>query len=495
MNKSFKKAVAAISVTAMLTASYAMPVYAATQVKVTGNPVMIRSNAGLKNTVVSKAHKGDTFAYVGEKKDTSGKVWYNIKYSGDKTGWIISTFSKKTEDTAVNPVKDYEGTYQCDRAVLTVKATGKNDADITVEWASSAFENTVWTFSSSFDTSTYRINYSDGVKTNYIYDENGNVKSKKVVYNDGMGRVQFHKDKQTLVWRDEKEQQNGEMTFTKVSTPDYDKAQTITGKQVEITASPVNVRANAGTNYKKIGTTSKGKKYNCLASKKDAKGVVWYQIQYTSKTKGWVTSKLSKLVSKSEETVISGKQVEITGSPVNVRANAGTNYKKIGSTSKGKKYACLASKKDAKGVVWYQIQYTSKTKGWVTSTYSKLVDKEETPVNPATIYEGTYQNGPATLTIRISDDNKAEITIELASSPTEVTKWVMSDVFVSDNLRINYTNAVRTDYVYDELGNLISQTVAYKDGFGRIQFYDFKSLAWQDERENADGQIIFTKIK
>ena len=270
--------------TAMLAAGFALPVSAATQVEVTGNPVMIRADAGLKNTVVSKAHKGDKYDYVGQKKDSTGRVWYNIKYSGNKTGWITSQFAKKTEDSAANPVKDYEGTYQYGRASLTVKATGKDSADITVEWANSASENTVWTFSGSFDTDTYRINYSKGVKTDYTYDSKGNVSSKKVVYKDGMGRVQFH-SKTELVWRDEKELEKGEMTFTKVGATTPDNEQTVSGKKVQITATPVNVRSGASTNYKKIGKTSKGKTYTCLASKKDSSGKVWYQIQFTSQTK------------------------------------------------------------------------------------------------------------------------------------------------------------------------------------------------------------------
>ncbi len=90
MNKSIKRTIAAVSMTAMLAAGFALPVSAATQVEVTGNPVMIRADAGLKNTVVSKAHKGDKYVYVGQKKDSTGRVWYNIKYSGNKTGWITS---------------------------------------------------------------------------------------------------------------------------------------------------------------------------------------------------------------------------------------------------------------------------------------------------------------------------------------------------------------------------------------------------------------------
>ena len=184
MNKSFKKTIAAVSMTAMLAAGFALPVSAAAQVEVTGNPVMIRADAGLKNTVVSKAHKGDRYVYVGQKKDSTGRVWYNIKYSGNKIGWITSQFAKKTDDSAAEP---------------TVTAA----------------------------------------------------------------------------------------------------------KQVQITATPVNVRAGAGTNYKKLGKTSKGKTYTCLASKKDSSGRVWYQIQYTSKTKGWVSSQFAKEANLTDKQAIS----------------------------------------------------------------------------------------------------------------------------------------------------------------------------------------------
>ena len=387
MNKSIKRTIAAVSMTAMLAAGFALPVSAATQVEVTGNPVMIRADAGLKNTVVSKAHKGDKYVYVGQKKDSTGRVWYNIKYSGNKTGWITSQFAKKTETSAANPVKAYEGTYQCDRATITVKASGKSDAKITVKWGSSAWENSVWEMSGMFDSSVYRVDYGNGVRTDYVYNDNGSVSSKKVAYKNSTGRVQF-KDTKTLVWRDENEQDNGEMTFTKISDTATQPEQPVaTAKQVQITGNPVNVRAGAGTNYKKLGKTSKGKTYTYLASKKDSSGRVWYQIQYTSKTKGWVMGSLAKLVGGNQQPAVTDKQVQITATPVNVRSGAGTNYKKLGKTSKGKTYAYLASKKDSSGRVWYQIQYTSQTKGWVMGSLAKLENKTSD-----TFMKGIFEN-------------------------------------------------------------------------------------------------------
>ena len=451
--------------TAMLAAVFAMPASAATQVEVTGNPVMIRADAGLKNTVVSKAHKGDRYAYVGQKKDSTGRVWYNIKYSGNKTGWITSQFARKTETAAeqpattkqvqitatpvnvrsgagtnykklgkttkgktyaylaskkdssgrvwyqiqytaktkgwvmgslsklvgetatANPVKAYEGTYQCDRATITVKASGKSDAKMTVTWGSSAWENSVWEMSGMFDSSVYRVDYGNGIRTDYAYNDNGSVSSKRVAYKNSTGRIQFN-DTKTLVWRDENEPEHGEMTFTKISSTVTEPEQPASAaKKVQITASPVNVRSGAGTNYKKLGKTSKGKTYTYLASKKDSSGRVWYQIQYTSKTKGWVMGSLAKLVGGNQQPAVTDKQVQITATPVNVRSGAGTNYKKLGKTSKGKTYAYLASKKDSSGRVWYQIQYTSQTKGWVMGSLAKLENKTSD-----TFMKGIFEN-------------------------------------------------------------------------------------------------------
>ena len=390
MNKSIKKTIAAISMTAMLAAVFAMPASAATQVEVTGNPVMIRADAGLKNTVVSKAHKGDRYAYVGQKKDSTGRVWYNIKYSGNKTGWITSQFARKTETAAeqpattkqvqitatpvnvrsgagtnykklgkttkgktyaylaskkdssgrvwyqiqytaktkgwvmgslsklvgetatANPVKAYEGTYQCDRATITVKASGKSDAKMTVTWGSSAWENSVWEMSGMFDSSVYRVDYGNGIRTDYAYNDNGSVSSKRVAYKNSTGRIQFN-DTKTLVWRDENEPEHGEMTFTKISSTVTEPEQPASAaKKVQITASPVNVRSGAGTNYKKLGKTSKGKTYAYLASKKDSSGRVWYQIQYTSNTKGWVMGSLAKLVNGETDTFMKSIFEDIT---------------------------------------------------------------------------------------------------------------------------------------------------------------------------------------
>ena len=277
-----------------------------------------------------------------------------------------------------------------------------------------------------------------------------------------------------------------------VDTTAPDNEQTVSGKKVQITATPVNVRSGAGTNYKKIGKTSKGKAYTCLASKKDSSGKVWYQIQFTSKTKGWVTGQFAKLTADSQQPAVTARQVQITATPVNVRSGVGTNYKKLGSTSKGKKYTYLASKKDSSGKVWYQIQYTSKTKGWVMGKFAKLVEISAT--NPVTAYEGNYQSGRATITVKAIGKSDAKFTVTWGSSAWENSVWEFSGTFDTSVFRINYADGVRTDYVYDDDGNVTSKKVAYKNSGGRIQFIDTNTLIWRDEDEQENGEITFTRI-
>ncbi len=101
-----------------------------------------------------------------------------------------------------NPVMNYVGDYECDRCSITIEADGDTDAKITVHWGSSATEATVWTMSGRFDPDTKRINYSDSTKT--VMNFEGEEEKDTVVYENGVGRIQFLDDGK-LEWQDEQE--------------------------------------------------------------------------------------------------------------------------------------------------------------------------------------------------------------------------------------------------------------------------------------------------
>ena len=158
----------------------------------------------------------------------------------------------------------------------------------------------------------------------------------------------------------------------------------IDGKYVQASGD-VNIRSNAGTAYKKLGTMPSGASGTCLGlAAKDSRGVVWYKVKYNGVT-GWVSSRLTKVTGSSSSGSgstadgsysVSGKYVKVVGGSVNIRSNAGTAYKSLGTMPSGAYGTCLGlAAKDSRGVVWYKVKYNGIT-GWVSSRYSKLTDSK-----------------------------------------------------------------------------------------------------------------------
>ncbi|MBR0208987.1 MAG: hypothetical protein IJQ43_08830 [Oscillospiraceae bacterium] len=90
-----------------------------------------------------------------------------------------------------NPVMNFIGDYQCDRARAHVECLGDDAAHITIDWGSSAWEHAHWEITGPLDTETLSISYSGCVKTIVVYDDNGELKSEDVEYEDGSGTVTF----------------------------------------------------------------------------------------------------------------------------------------------------------------------------------------------------------------------------------------------------------------------------------------------------------------
>ena len=226
-------------------------------------------------------------------------------------------------------------------------------------------------------------------------------------------------------------------------------APVVSTQTVIITGKTVNVRSGPGTDFSCIGKASKGKSFAYLSSKKNKNGKLWYKLQFTSAKTGWVSASLSKLVGNqtttattaAESTTVTAtspltttshfygseritsktdpsgttttttkaatkKTVVIKGNPVNVRSGAGANYKKLGSTSRGKKYKLLGTKKDSKGKTWYKIQFTSSKTGWVISTLA-YIEGEKTSSTPkktdGKVAYLTFDDGLSVNTIKILD--------------------------------------------------------------------------------------------
>ena len=138
------------------------------------------------------------------------------------------------------------------------------------------------------------------------------------------------------------------------------KAEAATSYTVTITGNGVNIRTGAGTNYRKLANVSKGSKYDWLADGKDSSGRVWYKIQLSASSTGWVTSQYSKKNAVEAPDII----VKVTGNNVNIRTGAGTKYSKIACVARNLTFNYLSSAKDSNGTVWYKIQYSTSKTGW-----------------------------------------------------------------------------------------------------------------------------------
>ena len=111
-----------------------------------------------------------------------------------------------------NPVMNFVGEYQCDRAHATVECWGFDEAFITIVWGSSAWEQTRWIIVGKLDTDTLAISYSGASKAELVYDEAGEIKSDESVYDDGTGTIAFHDDG-TFTWHEDQSETGEDMVF------------------------------------------------------------------------------------------------------------------------------------------------------------------------------------------------------------------------------------------------------------------------------------------
>lgn len=138
----------------------------------------------------------------------------------DETG--ISPTSEETEETpeagstgfavevpqedGQNPVMNFVGPYGWARASAQVEAGSGNEAKIRIHWGSSAAEFTEWVMSGEFDSETLTVEYTDCVKTNYAFNEDGEIDSEEVVYENGTGSITFQDGSPiTFTWKDDME--------------------------------------------------------------------------------------------------------------------------------------------------------------------------------------------------------------------------------------------------------------------------------------------------
>ena len=105
-----------------------------------------------------------------------------------------------------NPVMNFIGEYAAGRAHARVEAEGAENARITIEWGSSAWELTRWVMSGKLDTETLTVDYTDCVKSNVTYGDGGALVSAVTEYENGTGKIVFAEDG-TFTWKGDQSEQ------------------------------------------------------------------------------------------------------------------------------------------------------------------------------------------------------------------------------------------------------------------------------------------------
>ena len=131
----------------------------------------------------------------------------------DESAEFVAVF--EDDPNYVNPVMSEVGQYQCERAHALVEDMGREDALITIEWGSSAWETARWSIYGTFDEATGTVSYEYCSKSIVVYDDKGEIKSEETEYDDGTGTVVFNGDG-TFTWHDDKSETGKDMVFERV---------------------------------------------------------------------------------------------------------------------------------------------------------------------------------------------------------------------------------------------------------------------------------------
>ena len=121
--------------------------------------------------------------------------------------------AEPVEEDGQNPVMNFVGPYVCDNCSILIEADGPHGAKASVTWSTSATELTEWSMSGIFDEETLSFKYTNGVKSTYVYGDDGIVTGTETVYKDGSGTFAFTEDL-ILSWVDDVEHAADGMLFS-----------------------------------------------------------------------------------------------------------------------------------------------------------------------------------------------------------------------------------------------------------------------------------------
>ena len=139
------------------------------------------------------------------------KTWFELDDQG-RLVWVDSE-----EDAGKGITFEKIGWFDltvwaCDRAVIRMYWE-EEGYRVAVEWSSSAWENSVWEYNCHYHADENAlVSLPFGIRTDYVYDDAGNIVNANVIYEDGQAKFFLDADGK-LIWQDEKENAGDGMRF------------------------------------------------------------------------------------------------------------------------------------------------------------------------------------------------------------------------------------------------------------------------------------------
>ena len=409
-------------------------------VRVTGTFLYVRSSASTSAAKLTTVYQGQAFHYTKTKK-VSGVTWYFIKVNENTSGWVMGSFVRELD------ASDVSGTLKVTGEVLNVRADADLDAQkiTTLKKGQSFLYSNIknvdginWYYIQVNSTTQGWVlgTFVSLTQTSATTTESGSLKVTGTILNvrtspsSSAKKLTTLKLGQTFTYSDVKTVKDVKWYYIRVNanlsgwvmgtyaypTPNTPAAPTTTTAPapttteepttttapvaktgtLKINGTLVNVRSGASMNDSIITTVKKDENYN-YTDYQDG----WYFIRVSSTQSGWILGDHVQATPNSDATVTGdgstaptvitakdGGRLRITANHVNVRADAGSGFARIGEVSQGDSYIYTEVLNG-----WYHIQLSDRLTGWVNGDYVEATPNATSTTTTATTTTTTHTAG------------------------------------------------------------------------------------------------------
>ena len=257
------------------------------KVQITGNSVNIRKGAGTSYSRVSTVKKGTKYDYLGKKKDSSGRIWYQLKLNSKTKGWVSSKYSKIiTVKVTVTKTNKYTVSTASSSHAPTTSSSQTTTTSSSQASTTSSLQATITSSSQASTTSSSQTSTTSSSQTSTTSSSQAPTTSSSQAPTTSSSQAPTTSSSQIST-----------TSSSKVSTTSTTKPTTpASTKTVEVTANSAIIRSGCGISYTKLGTAKKGTVYKYLGQKTDTSSTIWYKILYTTNKVGWISKKDSVIV-------------------------------------------------------------------------------------------------------------------------------------------------------------------------------------------------------